>query len=69
MNYMTKDLPKKLPSTFQIAKHVFNCYSNYDRDKNNKMTCNFFVLIDILNIEAAILNVYLSHWNLYNIGC
>ena len=51
MNYTTKDLPKKLPSAFQIAKHVFNCYSHYDRDKNNKMTYNFFVLVDILNIE------------------
>ena len=53
MNYIANDLPKNSQVLMLIAKHSFYVGATLmDRIyKFNKMRCNLFALVDILNIE------------------
>ena len=53
MNYRKKDLPKNSQVSFRQLNTVLIVRATMMEKtyKNNKINCNLFVLIDILNIE------------------
>ena len=53
MNYMKKDLPKNSQVSFRQLNTVLIVRATMMEKtyKSNKINCNLFVLIDILNIE------------------